>query len=77
MPDSGESVDTDDTSLQLPIPSDYEPACAALPHNQKHFTRLQKEMRANIGKKIRKMFLVDDKKQTTDYYESTVHSVAD
>ncbi len=34
-------------------------------------------MHANIGRKIRKMFFVDDKKQTTDYYEGTVHSVTD
>jgi hypothetical protein len=34
-------------------------------------------MNANIGRKIRKMFFVDDTKQTTDYYEGTVHSVTD
>ncbi len=34
-------------------------------------------MHANIGQKIRKMFFVDDKKQTADYYEGTVHSVTD
>jgi hypothetical protein len=77
MPDSTGGVHTGDISSTLPIPSDYEPACAVLPHHRTHLTRLQKEMHANIGRKIRKMFFVNDKKQTTDYYEGKVHSVTD
>ena len=77
MPDSNAGDHTEDTNSTLPIPSDYEPACAVLPHNQIHRTRQQKEMHANIGRNFRKMFFVDDKKQTTDYYEGTIHSITD
>jgi hypothetical protein len=61
MPGSTGGVHTGDISSTLPIPSDYEPACAVLPRHRTHLTRLQKEMHANIGRKIRKMFFVDDK----------------
>jgi hypothetical protein len=77
MSDRSAGVHTGDISSTLPIPSDYEPACAVLPHTHTHLTRLQQEMHANIDRTIRKMFFVDDKKQTTDYYEGTVHSVTD
>jgi hypothetical protein len=77
MPGSTGGVHTGDISSTLPIPSDYGPTCVVLPHHHTHLTRLQKEMNANIGRNIRKMFFVDDTKQTTDYYEGTVHSVTD
>jgi hypothetical protein len=77
MPTSTGGVHTGDITSTLPISSDYEPACAVLPHHRTHLTRLQKEMHANIVRKIRKMFFVDDTNQTTDYYEGTVHSVTD
>jgi hypothetical protein len=77
MSDSIGGVHTGDINSTLPIPSDYEPTCAVPPHHLTYLTRLQKEMHANIGRKIRKMFFVDDKKETTDYYEGTVHSVTD
>ena len=77
MPDSSADIHAEDTSSTLPIPTDYNPACAVLPQNHTHLTRLQKEMQANIGRKIRKMFFVDDHKKTTDYYEGTIHSVTD
>ena len=38
-------------------------------HIQTHLTRLQMEMHVNIGRKMRNILFVDDKKQTNEYNE--------